>query len=87
MKNKRRARLLGGIIVCAILVVTCLGGRASILLLFASPIRRALPWTAREVREWQWNEPRLTGQDYTYLVKARISERQFNIVYVVSYCI
>jgi len=78
MKNKRRVRLLGGIIVCVILVVACLGGQASIRLLFASPIRRALPWTAREVHEWQWNEPGLTGQDYTYLVKARISERQFD---------
>ncbi len=32
---------------------------------------------AGEIHEWQWSEGGLTGQDYVYILSAKITEQQF----------
>lgn len=68
--NLRRGKLLlrGGVSLAVVLIL----GTYS---LFVWPFHRALPWGATQVREETWTEGFLP--DYTYTLKARISEDEF----------
>ncbi len=41
-----------------------------------SPLRRALPWNASEVREWKWQEGALP--DYMYHMSAKLAPHDFD---------
>ncbi len=57
--------------------VMCIVGLALFKSFTISPLRKALPSTANEIHEWRWSEGGLTGQDYIYILSARITEQQF----------
>jgi hypothetical protein len=73
---KNRKLLLLSLTVMS-LILACLGGRALIQHIFASPLRKGLPTTATQIREWRWSEGGLTGQDYVYLLRAKITQQEF----------
>jgi hypothetical protein len=43
------------------------------------PQRKALPSTAEDIQEWSWIEPGPLSQDYSYLLRAKISEEEFAV--------
>jgi|GEM_PF-1673102 len=44
--------------------------------LFQWEARRALPWSATDIQEWSWKE--WPFRDYSYHLKAKITETQFH---------
>jgi hypothetical protein len=73
----RNRKLLLACLIAVLLILTYLGGRALIQSVLASPLRKGLPPTATQIREWRWSEGGLTGQDYTYLLRAKITKQEF----------
>ncbi len=58
-------------------VVARMAVRWAVYELTAPPIRKALPFTAQDVHDWSWEEGGETGQDYCYMVKAKITPEEF----------
>jgi len=73
----RNRKLLLICLTAVLFILACLGGRALIQNIFASPLRKGLPPTATQIREWRWAEGGLTGQDYAYLLRAKITKQEF----------
>ncbi len=42
-----------------------------------TPLRRELPRTATDIREYVWDEPGVISQDWCYMLKARMSYAEF----------
>jgi hypothetical protein len=57
------------------LLITYIGGLGLCHEAFTWPFRKALPWSAQDIHEWCVAETLLP--DYSYQLKARISEQQF----------
>ena len=43
-----------------------------------SPLRKALPPAAQDIHEWSWDEGGLLAQDYDYVLKAKITQDEFD---------
>ena len=83
MKSKTRvAYLLAGILalclVCACAGLAGLAGRDFIGRATVSPLRSALPATAEDIHEWSWDEGGPLAQDYDYVLKAKITQSEFD---------
>lgn len=76
-KNERWVVAVSSVVACLIVVGACACAWTLIEYLRVPAARRALPSSATEIQEWKWAEGGLTGQDSLYLMKARISEREF----------
>ncbi len=75
--NKRKVLAVSITVIFLSAVVVCLGGWMIVRNILVSPLCEALPPTAGEIQEWHWNEGGLTGQDYVYLLRAKITEQEF----------
>lgn len=62
---------LGCLILTGLIVLSCAG-----LLLMPSRARRALPWSASDIREYYWGQE--FGSDYHRCLRARIDESDFD---------
>jgi hypothetical protein len=69
--------VISTVVFCLSTTATLIGARYVLRNLIATPLRKELPRTARDIHEWRWEESGLTGQDYLYLLKARITEQEF----------
>ncbi len=69
--------LAGLAALCVISATSWLAIRWTVYELAAPPIRKALPFTAQDVHDWSWEEEGETGQDYCYMVKAKIKPEEF----------
>lgn len=75
--NRKRLQIGIGLIILLVLSGVCFGVWAIVQNLTMSPLRKALPSTAQDIREWYWDEGGLIPQDYMYLLRAEISEQEF----------
>ncbi|MCP4422738.1 MAG: hypothetical protein GY805_39520 [Chloroflexi bacterium] len=75
-RNKLRFKVIT-VVELLIVVGACLGSLLLIENLTTSPYRKALPPTAREIREWDWDEGGIIPQDSAYGLRAKISEEEF----------
>jgi hypothetical protein len=74
MKRKHKLTL---IVFLFLFAGVCFGCWALARSFSTSPLRRKLPPTAQQVQEWRWSEEGPLGQDYSYALKARITEEEF----------
>lgn len=80
MNKKRRFlsyALIGIVGLCLVFAGLGLGIRQVINAMTASPLRKALPSTAQDIHESAWEEGGDTGQDYCYLLRAKITPAEF----------
>jgi hypothetical protein len=80
MKRKPFSRhaLVTILILCGACIGIGVGAQRAIRTVTMRPLRRALPPTAQDVHEWSWEEGGLTGQDYAYCLKAKITRSEFD---------
>jgi hypothetical protein len=69
--------LVGTVALCMVCVGIWLGIRQVAYEMTATPLRKALPPTAQDIHEQSWGEGGEIGQDYCYLLKARITPAEF----------
>jgi len=81
MKNgvNRKTLAIGcALIGCVGLLAIGLGLRQVAISLTTTPLRKALPASARDIHEWSGGEEGILAQDYMYLLKARITPDEFD---------
>lgn len=77
--KRNRPQIRHRLMLLLILGSVCFWVWAIIQNLTMSQWRKALPSTAQDVREWQWDEGGPLPQDYIYLLRARITDEEFEI--------